>query len=70
MDIHCKVDLLIPTKAKEPSVIITVWKVSVYMTAFRPPEGVKIGLVHSEKHVFRYTPFCQYYKSQMFSDDR
>lgn len=30
--------LLIPTKANEPSVMTTVWKVSVYITALSPPE--------------------------------
>lgn len=34
-------NLLIPTKANEPSVMTTVWKVSVYITAFSPPEKRK-----------------------------
>lgn len=31
-------NLLIPTKANDPSVMTTVWKVSVYITALSPPE--------------------------------
>lgn len=36
--ISCFFNLLIPTKANDPSVMTTVWKVSVYITALSPPE--------------------------------